>query len=70
MDNATINIVTIDRAQLSRMIPQGYKKIIAKRAGVSQQTVTWYFKGVTQRSLKVEKAIIEVLKELNQELYG
>lgn len=48
------------------LLPYGYKSIVAKRANVTPQTVTSFFKGCT-RNKRIEDAILEILSELKEE---
>jgi predicted transcriptional regulator len=56
----------IDRKYLRKMVPHGYCKVIAKKAGVSTIAVSQYFQG-KHNSYRIEKAVIKVLIELRNE---
>jgi transcriptional regulator with XRE-family HTH domain len=49
--------------ELKDKIPHGFGKIIAERAGVNECSVSKFLNGKT-KSWKVEKAVIEVIAEL------
>ena len=54
----------MDRAQLKTLVPHGYGKVIAKKAGVSSMTVSKFLNG-TNDNLRVEIAVLEILAELS-----
>jgi|GEM_PF-2365272 len=56
----------IDRKELEKKVPYGYKSVIAKRAGVTNSCVSAYFSGLNN-NIKVEVATLEILAELSQE---
>lgn len=56
----------IDRKELKRKLPQGYCKVVANRAGVTQKSVSSYF-GYRNNSEKIENTILKVLGELKRE---
>lgn len=56
----------MDIKELKSKIPHGYNKVIANRAGVSQTSVSKFLSGKF-KSYRIEKAILEVLSELNNE---
>jgi len=55
----------IDRKELEKKVPFGYKSVIAKRATVTNKTVSDYFAGKNNNE-KVETATLEVLAEISQ----
>lgn len=54
----------INRNELEKKVPRGYKTVIAKRAGVTLQCVSNYFAGKTNNE-RVEIATLEVLAEMS-----
>lgn len=56
----------MDRQQLRKKIPQGYCKVLAERAGVSNVSVSKFFKG-TNNSRKIEMVALKLALELKQE---
>lgn len=56
----------MDAKKYESLLPYGYKSIIAKRANVTPQTVTAFFKGRTNNK-RIEDAILEILSELKEE---
>lgn len=56
----------MDTKELKSKIPHGYIKVIAKRAGVSQTSVSKFLAGKF-KSYRIEKAALEVLSELGIE---
>lgn len=54
----------MNRQELKSQIPHGYVKVIAKKAGVSLNSVSLFLNGKSN-SLKVELAALEVLSEVN-----
>ncbi len=55
----------IDRMQLRLLIPHGYVNKIAGRAGVSQQAVSYYWKGKLN-SERIENAALEIAAEIQE----
>ena len=53
----------MDRKDMQKSIPHGYKKIIAEKAGVKQRSVSMFLTGKTN-SYKIEMAALSVLAEL------
>lgn len=49
--------------ELKKKLPHGIGKVIAERAGVTEQSVSKFLTGKT-RSWKVEKAVLEIISEL------
>ena len=47
------------------LLPYGYKSIVAKRAGVTPQTVTAFFSG-RSKNKRVEDSILDILSELRE----
>ncbi len=56
----------VDKKYLKTLIPRGYGKIIAKRAGVTPKSVSNYLTGRTE-SLNIETAALEVVSELKKQ---
>ncbi len=56
----------VNRKELRSKIPKGYCKIIADKAGVTNQAVSSYFSAKIN-SEKVEIAALEVVAQLKQE---
>jgi hypothetical protein len=56
----------VDRKELRTLIPRGYGKVIAKRAGVTERSVSLYFTGVHDSTL-IESTALKVLRELAEE---
>lgn len=54
---------TITREKLKAMIPQGYCKVIAEKAGVSRKSVSDFLSGRSD-SHRVEMATLEVVASL------
>lgn len=54
----------ISRQELKKRVPFGYGKKIAKRAGVSQKSVSDYLNGHTN-SERIETATLEILAEIS-----
>lgn len=54
----------IDRHELRKKLPHGYGKEVAKRSGVSQQTVSRYF-NYKQNSETVENTVLILLSEIS-----
>jgi Bacterial regulatory proteins, lacI family. len=52
--------------EYKKLIPYGYKSVVAERAGVSRQSVTAFLNGKTC-SKKIEDAVLDVLAELKTE---
>lgn len=52
--------------QCKEMLPHGMMKIIAKKAGVTTMSVSYFLRG-RNKSIRVEKALLEVLAELRME---
>ncbi|WP_295714187.1 hypothetical protein [Mucilaginibacter sp.] len=52
--------------ELKEKLPHGSGKVIAKIAGVNEQSVSKFLNGKT-RSLKLEKAVLEFIAELDQQ---
>ena len=55
----------VNREELKKKIPHGYCKIIASRAGVTQKSLSAYFK-YQHNSERIENTILEVLVELKE----
>ena len=55
----------IDRKELRKKLPRGYGQVVAKRAGVSERSVSYYFTNKTANSEKIENVVLEVLSELS-----
>ncbi len=51
--------------EIKNMLPHGYSKIVADKAGVSRAAVSKYLSGKSE-SMKIELAALEVLAELSQ----
>ena len=47
-------------------LPRGYKKEVAKRAGVSRVSVSCFFSG-KNNSVKIENAVLDIISELKKE---
>ncbi len=56
----------VDRKELKRKLPYGYKKKIAKILGVTPVAVSMYF-AYKLNSLRIEKAVIRVVEKLEKE---
>lgn len=56
----------MSKNEYKRLIPYGYKSIVAERAGVSKQSVSAFIQGKTC-SKRIEDAILDVLAELKAE---
>lgn len=56
----------VDRIELRKKVPHGYCSIIAKKAGVSQTSVSAYFSG-NMNSEKIEKAALVIAAEIVKE---
>ncbi|MBX2916428.1 MAG: hypothetical protein KF856_14255 [Cyclobacteriaceae bacterium] len=54
------------RKKMKGMIPQGYCKVIAQKAGVSRKSVSDFLHGRTD-SHKVEMAALEVIADLTRQ---
>ena len=57
---------TITRIEIKKKIPYGYGRIIAKKAGVTEQFVSKYLNNSEVKSKRVEMATVEVLEEIKQ----
>lgn len=53
----------IQRKELRKLLPHGYGKVIAQRAGVGTNSVSLYFRGKIN-SHKIETVVLEVLAEI------
>lgn len=56
----------MDRSDLKRKIPTGFRKVIASRAGVSLSAVSRFVNGKSN-NYKVEIEILKLLAELSDE---
>lgn len=56
----------IERIEIKKKIPYGYGRIIAKKAGVTEQFVSKYLNDSEINSRRVELATLEVLEEIKQ----
>lgn len=56
----------MERNEIKKMIPHGYKKEVAKKAGVGICSVSRFLSGKLN-SHKIETACLEIIAELNQE---
>ena len=56
----------IDRKELNRKLPKGYRKVIANELGVSQQSISNYLAS-RNYSERIERAILKKLAELKKE---
>lgn len=54
----------INRQEMNKKLPYGYRKQVAKRAEVSIQTVSRYLNG-KQNSERVENSVLEILAEIS-----
>jgi DNA-binding LacI/PurR family transcriptional regulator len=54
----------MNKEEIRKMIPHGYHKLIAQRAGVSETSVSAFLHDKTSHSLKIETATLEILGEL------
>lgn len=52
--------------ELKEKIPHGFGKIVAEKAGVGEQSVSKFLNG-KMRSWRIEKAVLEVIAELDQQ---
>lgn len=50
--------------EIKSLLPYGYQKLVAEKAGVTAETVSRHFTGKTN-SVKVEMAALEILAALN-----
>lgn len=55
----------MDRKELRLLIPHGYCKTIAEKAGVRPVSVSKFFRGKTN-SIRIETAALELVVELNR----
>lgn len=60
------NRVAIDRDAIRKKIPYGFLLKIAKKAGVSSTRVSQYFMSRTLRSPKIERAIVQIVAEIDE----
>jgi transcriptional regulator with XRE-family HTH domain len=56
----------MNRQELRKLIPQGYCKVIAAKAGVTQKSVSHFMNGKSN-SHRIEIATLEVLADLKRE---
>jgi len=56
----------MNREDIKKMIPTGYGKIIARRAGVTPKSVSRYLNSKTRHSIKIETACLEILSEITK----
>jgi predicted transcriptional regulator len=55
----------LNRKELREQVPHGHCKIIAKKAGVTQKSVSDYF-ATKNNSEKIEMAVLEVLAQIGE----
>ena len=55
----------MERAALKKMVPHGYGKLIAQKAGVNTMTVSQFFSG-KNNNISVELATLEILADLSE----
>ena len=55
----------MERIELKRLVPRGYGKLIAQRAGTNQMTVSRFLNG-KNNCLAIELATLELLAELTE----
>jgi len=55
----------MERDELKSKVPHGYGKIIAKKAGVKEQSVSQFLHGKND-NVNIELATLEVLAELSE----
>ena len=53
------------RKELKEKVPYGYGKLIAKRAGTTEQVVSQFLNGKND-NVAVEMAVLEILAELSE----
>jgi hypothetical protein len=59
----------MERKELKSKVPYGYGKVIAKRAGVKEQSVSQFLNGKND-NVDIELATLEVLAELSEKKNG
>ena len=56
----------IDRQELKDLIPHGYGKKIAQKAGVSENSVSNFLNNPKVKSLRIEMAALEIAVEIKK----
>jgi len=59
----------MERTELKAMVPHGYYKIIAQKAGTTTQTVSQFLRG-NNNNVTIEIAILELLADLAEKKRG